>query len=72
VAVTSIETKPPKAFDLSEFSDFMRKRGYTVDPISGSVKMGPATIYVNQDGTVEGQEPYRTRMEKWVSEYMKT
>jgi hypothetical protein len=71
IAISAYATRPPKTFDLSEFSVFMKRKGYDVDPVSGGVKMGSATIYISVDGIVEGPEPSRTRMEKWVSEYMK-
>lgn len=72
IAITASAIRPPKTFDLSKFSDFMRRKGYALDPVSGVVKVGPATVYISVDGIVEGPEPYRTRMERWVSEYMKT
>jgi DNA-directed RNA polymerase subunit RPC12/RpoP len=64
--------KSQKAFCLSGFSDFMRKKGYALDPVSGLLKMGPVILYVEEKGSVEGPEPYRTKAEKWIAEYMST
>jgi len=61
-----------KTFSLAEFSEFMKKKGYLLDPISGLLKMGQFVICISEDGVLEGQEPYRTRAERWISEYMKT
>jgi hypothetical protein len=73
IRIEEVVTKPPtKVFSLSEFSEFMRRRGYLLDPISGLLKMGQIVISINEDGVAEGPEPYRAKVEKWVSEYMKT
>jgi len=72
VYVEEVVAKPPKMFSLVEFSEFMRRKGYALDPISGLLKMGSIVISVSEEGVVEGPEPYRTRTEKWIAEYMKT
>lgn len=72
IVVTPSEAKPKKTFVLSDFSEFISKKGYVMDPVSGVAKMGSATLYIDENGTVEGPEPYRTKMEKWISEYMKS
>ena len=66
------DKRKPKKFVLCDFAEFISKKGYSMDPISGVVVMGPATLYINENGTVEGPEPFRTKMEKWIYEYMKT
>jgi DNA-directed RNA polymerase subunit RPC12/RpoP len=71
IYVEEVTSKPQKTFSLTEFSEFMRKKGYVLDPISGALKMGTAIVYISEEGTVEGPEPYKTRAEKWISEYMK-
>jgi DNA-directed RNA polymerase subunit RPC12/RpoP len=72
VVIAPPEAKPKKTFRLQNFCEFISKKGYTADHVSGIVKMGSATLYINEDGSVEGPEPFRTRMEKWIFEYMKT
>ena len=72
IVVAPTESKLKKTFRLQDFSDFISKKGYVVDAVSGVVKMGPATLYINEDGSVEGPEPFRTKMERWIAEYMKT
>jgi hypothetical protein len=67
-----VVSEHPKSFCLVEFSEFMKKRGYTVDPVSGGFKIGPVIIYVSEDGVAEGSEPHRTKVERWILEYMKT
>lgn len=64
--------EPSKVFVLAEFSKFMKQKGYILDPISGLLKMGQIIISISEEGLVEGPEPYRTRAEKWLAEYMKT
>jgi DNA-directed RNA polymerase subunit RPC12/RpoP len=63
--------KPPKVFCLTEFSEFMRQKGYALDPVSGLLKLGQIMISISEGGVVEGPEPYRTRAERWLTEYMK-
>jgi len=72
VVHVELVTEPPKSFCLTEFSEFMKKKGYAVDPVSGAFRIGPTIIYVSEDGVAEGSEPHRTKVEKWISEYMKT
>jgi hypothetical protein len=68
--LTLTEERPKtEAFCLADFAKFMRTKGYTVDHCSGLMKMGQAVICINQDGSVDGPEPFRTRAEKWVSQY---
>lgn len=72
IYIEDVTSKPQKTFCLSDFSDFMRKKGYALDPVSGLLKMGPVVLCVDENGAVEGPEPYRTKAEKWIAEYMKT
>jgi DNA-directed RNA polymerase subunit RPC12/RpoP len=65
-------SKPQKTFRLADFSEFMRKKGYFLDPISGLLKMGSVVVCISEDGSVEAPEPYKTKAEKWIAEYMKT
>jgi DNA-directed RNA polymerase subunit RPC12/RpoP len=71
IYVEETSSKPQKSFSLADFSEFMRKKGYVVDPVSGALKMGTAILYISEEGIVEGPEPYKTRAEKWISEYMR-
>lgn len=70
--IEEVASTPQKIFSIADFSEFMRKKGYVLDPISGALKMGSVIVYVGEDGSVEGPEPYKTKAEKWVAEYMKT
>jgi DNA-directed RNA polymerase subunit RPC12/RpoP len=67
------EETPPKnkTFCLTKFAEFMRSKGYALDPVSGLLKLGHATISISEDGVVDGPEPFKARAERWVSEYMK-
>ena len=60
-----------KTFCLTKFAEFMRSKGFVLDPVSGLLKLGHATVSISEDGVVDGPEPFRTRAERWVSEYMK-
>lgn len=71
IYVEEVTPKPQKTFSLIDFSEFMRKKGYVVDPISGALKMGTVIVYISEEGIVDGPEPYKTRAEKWINEYMK-
>jgi hypothetical protein len=66
-----VEEQKTKPFSLAEFSEFMKTKGYLLDPVSGLLKMGQFVVSVSDDGIVEGPEPCRTRAEKWISKYMK-
>jgi len=72
VYVEEVVKKPQKVFCLAEFAEFMRRKGYTLDPVSGILQMGTVVLSISEDGVVEGREPHRTRIEKWIAEYMKT
>jgi len=61
----------PQMFDLREYSDFMRRRGYQMDPVSGALQVGSVTVYVNSDGNVDGPESVKRKVHKWIYEYMK-
>lgn len=59
-----------KEFDLREFCIFLSKKGFNADPGSGAVEIAGAVVYVDEEGNVEGPEPYRTKIEKWIYTYM--
>jgi DNA-directed RNA polymerase subunit RPC12/RpoP len=71
VLVTETAAKPSKVFTLDEFAAFLAKRGIkTFDPVSGILRLGSQQATVSQEGAVEGPEPLKLRVERWVQTYM--
>jgi DNA-directed RNA polymerase subunit RPC12/RpoP len=60
-----------KTFDINEFALFLNKIGVkTFDPVSGILQMGTMEVRVTGEGAVEGTEPLKSRVEKWIQKYM--
>ncbi|MEM5868067.1 MAG: hypothetical protein QXG39_09150 [Candidatus Aenigmatarchaeota archaeon] len=60
-----------KVFDLNEFALFLDRIGVkNFDPVSGILKIGPMEVRVTEEGAVEGAEPLKSRVEKWIQKYM--
>lgn len=60
-----------KTFDINEFASFLNRIGVkNFDPVSGIVKMGSIEVRVTEEGAVEGAEPLKSRVEKWIQKYM--
>jgi hypothetical protein len=71
VIVAETATKPNKVFTLDEFAVFLVKRGVkTFDPVSGVLRLGSQQASVSQEGAVEGPEPLKLRVERWVQTFM--
>jgi hypothetical protein len=71
--ITVIETVvgASKAFKITEFAAFLSKRGIKVfDPVSGVLKLGSQEVCINEEGAVEGPEPLKLRVEKWINDFM--
>ncbi|MCK4436154.1 hypothetical protein KAU87_05010 [Candidatus Bathyarchaeota archaeon] len=62
---------PQKIFDISEFERFLvRKRIKTFDSTSGILKLGSHEVLVKPDGSVDGSRHLKSRVEKWIQEFM--
>lgn len=60
-----------KTFDINEFASFLNKIGVkTFDPVSGILRIGTMEVRVTEEGAVQGTEPLKSRVEKWVQKYM--
>ena len=69
--ITETVVEACKTFKIDEFAKFLTKRGITTyDPVSGILKLGPQQVCINDEGTVEGPEPLRSRVERWIQTYM--
>jgi len=71
VLVREVVVEPCKTFKIDEFAAFLIKRGIkTFDPVSGVLKLGSHEVYVTKEGVVEGPEPLKSRVEKWIRIFM--
>jgi len=71
VLVREAIVEPRKAFKMDEFAAFLIRRGVkTFDPLSGVLKLGSHQVYVSEEGAVEGSEPLKSRVEKWIHIFM--
>ncbi|MEM3629573.1 MAG: hypothetical protein QW667_05555 [Candidatus Bathyarchaeia archaeon] len=60
-----------KMFDINEFASFLNRIGVkNFDPVSGILQMGSMQVRVTEEGAVEGAEPLKSRVEKWIQRYM--
>jgi len=60
-----------KEFNTEQFEAFLVKKGIkTFDKVSGILKLGNQEVVVDQDGTISGPEPLRSRVEKWLHKFM--
>lgn len=58
-------------FNLNMFEEYLNKRGYRCfDPISGIVKLRNQEVIVSSDGSVTGTNPLKSRVEKWINDFM--
>lgn len=65
------EATARKEFNIEEFKAFLVKRGInTFDTVSGILMFGNQEVTVNEDGTISGPKPLRSRVEKWVYKFM--
>lgn len=70
VVYVSPQPKKKKEFDLREFCIFLSKKGFNADPGSGAIEIAGTIVYVDEEGNVDGPEPYKTKIEKWIYMYM--
>jgi len=62
---------PQKIFDVSEFERFLGRKGIkTFDSTSGILKLGSHEVLIKPDGSVEGSGRLKSRVEKWIHEFM--
>ena len=63
-----------RRFEPESFQRFLqtRKGVRTFDPVSGVLVLGVSRIEIDGSGLVTGSEPARTRVERWVGEYLST
>lgn len=62
---------PQKLFDIKEFERFLARKGIkTFDSTSGILKLGSYKVLVKADGAVEGSGRLKSRVEKWIQEFM--
>jgi len=60
-----------RTFDINDFASFLNRFGIkSFDPVSGILQMGSTEVRVTEEGAVEGKEPLKSRVEKWVQKYM--
>jgi len=71
VIITETVVGPSKDFKIGEFAAFLFKRGVKAfDPISGILKLGSQQVCVSEEGAVDGPEPLKLRVEKWIEDFM--
>lgn len=69
--VREVIEESSKMFKINEFADFLVRRGAkTFDPVSGILKVGSQQVYISEEGAVEGPERLKSRVEKWIAEFM--
>jgi len=62
---------PQKVFDISEFERFLVRKGIkSFDSTSGILKLGSHEVLIKPDGSVEGSGRLKSRVEKWIQEFM--
>lgn len=63
--------EPSKAFKINEFTAFLSRRGVnSFDPVSGVLRLGSQQVCISTEGVVEGPEPLKSRVEKWIHIFM--
>jgi phage FluMu protein Com len=71
VLIRETVVEPEREFKMDEFAAFLAKRGIkTFDSVSGILQLGLQQVCVNGEGSVEGPEPLKLRVEKWVQDFM--
>lgn len=71
VAVYEEPGSARKTFSLEGFNSFLVRKGVkTFDSVSGILRLGNQEAIVYEDGAVSGPEPLRSRVERWVHEFM--
>ena len=71
IVVTETVVGPSKAFNVDDFAAFLLKRGIKAfDRVSGILRLGSQEVCVSEEGAVDGPEPLKHRVEKWVEDFM--
>jgi hypothetical protein len=71
IIVTETAAGPSKTFKICEFEAFLLRRGIkTFDSVSGILKLGLQEVCVSEEGAVDGPEPLKRRVEKWIEDFM--
>lgn len=69
--IREVVVEPRKTFKTDEFAAFLIRRGVkSFDHVSGVLKLGSKQVYVSEEGAVEGPEPLKIRVEKWIHIFM--
>ena len=64
---------PQKVFDISEFERFLIRKGIkTFDSTSGILKLGSHEVVIKPDGSVEGSGRLKSRVERWIQEFVES
>ena len=59
-----------KEFSIEQFRVFLTNRGISdFDPVSGVLKFGNEEVIIDQDGTISGPKPLKSRVEKWLHKF---
>jgi hypothetical protein len=62
---------PQKTFSIKEFERFLVGKGVKAfDSTSGVLKLGSLEVLVKPDGSVDGSTRLKSRVEKWIQEFM--
>lgn len=60
-----------QGFSIEEFKRFLASRGIaTFDTVSGILRLGNQEVTVHEDGTISGPKPLKSRVEKWLHQFM--
>lgn len=60
-----------KEFSIQQFKTFLTNRGISdFDPVSGILRFGNQEVTIDQDGTIYGPKPLKSRVEKWLNKFM--
>jgi DNA-directed RNA polymerase subunit RPC12/RpoP len=69
--IEEVVIRENKTFDINDFASFLNRIGIkNFDPVSGILQMGSMEVRVTEEGSVEGTEPLKSRVEKWIQKYM--
>ncbi len=65
------KTLPQKTFDILKFERFLIRKGVkTFDATSGILRVGSLEVLIKPDGLVEGSKHLKSRVERWIEEFM--
>ena len=59
-----------KGFSIEQFKEFLAKRGISdFDPVSGILRFGNQEVIIDEEGTISGPKPLKSRVEKWLHKF---